>query len=209
MKKMKIKNKLYSVVTMTEFTRGGEEIYNPKSTAIDLGNMVLPLKSINTSDNLEPGVYYNDECNMAANIVKPLEEDMDIYDANNIIDFSNPSNIRDIFEKNELVRDIERDILTTKDNILDLKITEEDTPEMRAVKTAINMKQVDKKSYEDRFDQFQNDMRLLKGNTITLSKLISTCDKFDIDATLTLKDKYKDTPNPMGDVIVINLNERK
>ena len=93
-----------------------------------------------------------------------------------------------------------------KDNIFYLNITQEDTPEMRALKTAINNKQVDKKAYEDRFDQFQNDMRLLKGHSITLAKMIGICNGFDIACELTLRDK-DGAANPMGDPITLDLTE--
>ena len=77
---------------------------------------------------------------------------------------------------------------------------------MRALKQAINSKQVDKKQYEDRFEQYQNDMRLLKGSSITLGKLVSICTAFDIGVDLTLRDK-EDCPNPMNTEIVVDLTE--
>ena len=104
---------------------------------------------------------------------------------------------------------MENEILTDRNNVFSINIGDNDTPEMKALKTAINTKRVDKRNYESRFEQFQNDMRLLKGNTITLAKLISFCDKFDIDAELTLRDKNDgDIPNPIGTEISVNLTER-
>ena len=79
---------------------------------------------------------------------------------------------------------------------------------MRALKTAINEKHVDKAQYEDRFDQFQNDMRLLKGKSITLAKLISISSAFDIAVDLTLRDK-PDCPNPMHREITVDLTEER
>ena len=70
----------------------------------------------------------------------------------------------------------------------------------------IQYKQVDIKQYENRFDQFQNDIRLLKGNSITLGKLISTCNNFDISAEITLRDR-EGCANPMNSEIHINLTE--
>ena len=75
---------------------------------------------------------------------------------------------------------------------------------MRTLKTAINAKQVDKKIYESRFPQFQNDMRLLRGHSITLGKLISICAAFDIAVELILKDK-PNAPNPIGSEYVVDL----
>ena len=77
---------------------------------------------------------------------------------------------------------------------------------MKAVKEAINLKKVDKKQYESRFDQFQNDIRLLKGKSITLGKMISICNNFDISAEITLRDR-EGCANPMNSEIKINLTE--
>jgi hypothetical protein len=133
-----------------------------------------------------------------------------MYNSDKIIDYSNIKNIDEIIEKDKLVRDIESDILTTKENIFQLNIGNDDSPEMVAMKQAINTKQVDIKQYESQFDQFQNDIRLFKkSKTITLGKLVSTCNVFDIDATLILKDKNGgDVPNPMNTEISISLTDR-
>ena len=81
---------------------------------------------------------------------------------------------------------------------------------MKALKQAINLKQADKTQYEDRFTQYQNDMRLLtKGKSITLGKLISLCDIFDISAELILKDKSNNVPNPMNSEINIDLTSNR
>ena len=143
---------------------------------------------------------------MIHNIVKPTTDE---YSSDNIIDYSDSKNLGDILTKDNLVRNMENEILTDRNNVFSINIGDNDTPEMKALKTAINTKRVDKRNYESRFEQFQNDMRLLKGNTITLAKLISFCDKFDIDAELTLRDKNDgDIPNPIGTEISVNLTER-
>ena len=210
MKKMKIGKCLYSVMDVSEYGELDPELTNPKTTAIELGNgVVLPMKTNYIANkSTEPGIYDLDKDDtMASIIIKPSEQNLPEYSSENIIDYSNPSTIKDIIEKNELVRNIEKEILTNKDNILDLNISDKDTPEMKATKTAINAKQVDKKAYETRFDQYQNDMRLLKGHKITLPKLVSICEKFDISATLILEDKNDDVPNPIGNKIVVSLTE--
>ena len=143
---------------------------------------------------------------MACRVVKPDEKHTEMYSDKNIIDFNNAKDISDIIKKDNLVRDIENDILTTKDNIFQLNIGNNDMPVMVALKQAINSKQVDIKQYEDRFDQFQNDIRLLKGSNITLGKLVSTCDNFDISAELILKDK-EGCANPMNIEIKTDLTD--
>ena len=202
MKKMAIGNKLYDVTTFSEYT-DLPDAFDPKFTAIETsGGTTLPLKS--KSDN-GPGVYL---CgNMVATVVKPDPSEESNYSSSNIIDYSHPKNIDDVINKNNLVRNIEKDILTTKENIFQLVIGDNDTREMVAMKKAINSKQMDIKQYESRFDQYQNDLRLLKGESITLGKIISTCNNFDMSATLIIKDKNPDVPNPMGIEIKVDLTD--
>jgi hypothetical protein len=205
MKKIEITKRLYNVIDTATYINN-KDIYNPKFTALEVcdGQYVLPINSRITDKT--PGVYINDN-GMVNTIIKPDDSDLEEYSSKKIIDYSNAKDINSIFQNNKLVRNIQNDIIATADNILQLNVTNDDTPEMRILKEAINSKGIDKKQYEDRFDQYQNDMRLLKGKSITLSKLISICSAFDISATLTLKDK-DDVPNPIGREISVELTER-
>lgn len=200
MKKIELENKIYSVTTIEDYTNN-PDLYNPKFTAIEGHGVVLPIR--NRNGETGPG-YYHQPGSMCCEVVKP--DNPENYSTDKIIDYTNAKDIGDILRNNELIKDIQSDIMTTSDNIFYLKISDNDTPEMKALKTAINAKQVDKSQYEDRFTQFQNDMRLLKGNSITLAKLISICGAFDISAELTLRDK-DNIPNPMNTEIVVDLTE--
>ena len=200
MKKKEIENKLYNVVGIDEFT-DKPDLHNPKFTAIEDHGLVMPIRGRN---DVGPGYYYQPDA-MCCIVQKP--ENTDQYLPTGIIDYTNPSSIGDIIRNNELIKNIQADIMATPENILCLQVTDNDTPEMNAVKRAINLKQVDKGQYADRFTQFQNDMRLLKGNSITLAKLINICSAFDIEAELTLRDKEQDIPNPMNAEITVNLTE--
>ena len=42
MKKMEIERKLYSVTTRDEYDK---TLYNPKTTALEIGNLVLPIRN--------------------------------------------------------------------------------------------------------------------------------------------------------------------
>lgn len=202
MKKAEINGRLYTVTQMDDFT-DHPDLYTPKFTAIERpGECVLPIK--NRTTDTGPGIYYQTGA-MVAIVEKP--DNMAEYSPDKIIDFTNPKSIGEVFEKQQIIRDIQDEIMTTSDNVLCLKIGEKNTPEMRALKTAINLKRIDTKQYEDRFDQFQNDMRLLKGDSITLGKLISISNALDISVDITLRDKDENTPNPMNQTIVIDLTE--
>lgn len=200
MKKIEINGKIYDVVDPKEYEER-IDLYNPKFTALQYGDTVMPIRSKNDNG---PGYYpVND---MIFRVVDPQPEEAEIYSVNRVIDYSNPSSLADIIKNNQLIRDIRAEMITTPDDIFYLPIGENNTPEMKALKTAINNKQCCKNNYEDRFDQFQNDMRLLRGDSITLAKLIAICTAFDINAELILSDK-PDSPNPMGNDISINLTE--
>lgn len=202
MKKAEIDNKLYNVTNIDDFT-DHPDLYTPKFTAIERsGECILPIR--NRANDVGPGIYYQPGA-MVAIVEKP--DNIREYGLDKIIDFTNPKSIGEVFEKQQIIRDIQDEIMTTSDNVLCLKIGEKDTPEMRALKTAINLKHVDPKQYEDRFEQYQNDMRLLKGNSITLGKLISISTAYDISVDITLRDRDDDTPNPMNQTIVIDLTE--
>lgn len=202
MKKAEIDGRLYNITDMDDFT-DHPDLYTPKFTAIERpGECILPIK--NRTTDTGPGIYYQPGA-MVAMVEKP--DNNNEYSVDKIIDFTNPKSIGEVFEKQQMIRDIQDEIMTTSDNILCLKIGEKTTPEMRALKTAINLKRIDTKQYEDRFPQFQNDMRLLKGDSITLGKLISISDAFDISVDITLRDRDSNTPNPMNETIIIDLTE--
>jgi hypothetical protein len=201
MKKIELDERLYTVCSMDEYTEH-PDMYTPKFTAIDRGDVVLPLK--NRTTDVGPGIYYQQGA-MVCMVEQP--EEVADYSSDKIIDFTNVSSIREVFEKQQIIRDIQDEIMTTSDNILQLKVSDADTPEMKALKTAINSKRIDPKQYEDRFDQFQNDMRLLKGHSITLGKLVSISSAFDLSADLIIRDRDESVPNPMNDTITIDLTE--
>ena len=201
MKKAEIDGRLYNIASMDDFT-DHPDLYTPKFTAIERPECLLPIR--NRTTDTGPGIYYQPGA-MVAIVEKP--DNTAEYSLDKIIDFTNPKSIGEVFEKQQIIRDIQDEIMTTSDNVLCLKIGDKDTPEMRALKTAINLKRIDTKQYEDRFDQFQNDMRLLKGNSITLGKLISISNALDISADLTLRDRDSNTPNPINQTIVIDLTE--
>lgn len=202
MKKIPLNNRLYDVVTMDEYN-SNRDLYNPKFTAIEIehAGVVLPIKG-----NRDSGVgIYCQNNDMIHNVEHPSDDDMERYSTDNIIDYSNPKDIQSIINADNLVRDIEKDILTTKENIFHLNIGDTDSPELAGIKSAINSKEVDIKQYEHRFPQYQNDIRVLKeSKSITLLKLTTACNAFDINAELILKDK-EGCANPMGNEIRISL----
>lgn len=198
-KKMRINDKIYDVTTIEDYSKH-KDAYIPQYTAIhDPGtNMVLPIK--NKYDK-GPGIYVGTGL---AYIEEP--EDKESYSDKDIIDFDNSKNIHDMMEKQRVVRSLERDILTSPDNIFMPKIFDDDSAEMKALKTAVLDKHIDLDKYEPRFgSNYNNDKRLFNKSTISLSMLKRVCEALDIEATITLTNKTDDVPNPMSKPIEVKL----
>ena len=200
-KKMRIGDKIYDVTTLEDYTKF-KDAYIPQYTAIyDEGtNLVLPIK--NRYEN-GPGVVVGTGVSY---IEEPNDEARQNYSGSSIIDFDNSKTIHDMMQKQRAVKTLERDILTSPDNIFTPKIFDDDSAEMKALKNAVLDKHIDLDKYEPRFgSNFNNDKRLFNKNTISLAMLKRVCDALDIDATLTLADKSDDVPNPIGRTIEVKL----
>lgn len=200
-KKKRIFDKIYEVTTLDDYIEH-KDAYISQYTAIHDSDtkLVLPIKNKFESGAgivVGNGVSYIDE---------PNKEEFNEYTDNDIIDFDNSKSIHDMIEKQKAVRSLERDILTSPDNIFTPKIFDDDSAEMKALKNAVLDKHIDLDKYEPRFgSNYNNDKRLFNKNTISLSMLKRVCEALDIEATLTLSDKSDDVPNPMGKTIEVKL----
>ena len=200
-KKMRINDKIYDVATLDEYTQY-KDAYIPQYTAIhdQETGFVLPIKNRYEEG---PGIVVG---NGISYVEEPEEEEMEEYLDKSIIDFDNSKTIHDMMEKQRIVRSLERDILTSPDNIFTPKIFDDDSPEMKALKTAVLDKHIELDKYEPRFgSNYNNDKRLFNKNTISLSMMKRMCDALDIKATLILEDKNADVPNPMGRKIEVDI----
>lgn len=200
-KKMRIGDKICDVTSLEEFTKF-RDAFIPQYTAIhdpETG-LVLPIKNRYEEG---PGIVVG---NGISYVEEPDEDEREAYLDNQVIDFDNTKNIHDLMEKQHIVRTLERDILTSPDNIFTPKIFDDDSPEMKALKTAVLDKHIDLDKYEPRFgSNYNNDKRLFNKNTISLSMMKRLCEALDIEATLILADKSEDVPNPMGRTIEVKL----
>lgn len=200
-KKAKINGRVTTVVTPQEVLQN--ESYQNKFTSVEIDDMILPVK--NSYDPSSPGFYIMNNGNIGK-IVKPNEEDKKEYSLDNAIDFSNITSMKELINKQEEVKKLESEVLSNSDNLFKPVVKENDSPEMRAMKEAVCAKNIDIDVYADRFnDNFNNDKRLLKGSSITMSKIKSISDKLDIKVTLVLSDKNPDVPNPMGKTISVDI----
>jgi len=131
------------------------------------------------------------------------------YDEDNleIVDYNDSKTIVDFLQRNEQIRKMESNILTDIDNIFCPQIGPDDSPEIKAFKEAIASKKCDINKYAPRFgDNYCNDRRILKGNSITMNKLVSMSKKLDIEVELILRNANNgDVPNPMDKEISVIL----
>ena len=207
MRKMKIRDSLYDVITYPEFCRGRDHyLHYWDSVAILNGDgFVYPIR--NPQYDNRPGLY---PLGMSFDWFRaPMSTyEMQEYSQANIIDFAEAKSFRDVIEMQNRLNQEERSILTTINQLTIPTIQENDEPAMVALKEAIIAKHIDLDSYDYRFGEsnFPNDKRLLKKESISLKKLIAYCNALDINAILTLTDLNPDVPNPMGHDIVYSLN---
>ena len=70
---------------------------------------------------------------------------------------------------------------------------------MKLMKEAINLKRCDIDKYALRAGpNHLNNKRILKGNDITIKKMVEICDYMDMEVELTIRDKNSEVANPMN-----------
>lgn len=195
-----IDGKPVEVIPFDQYTRQ-PSIYPVGYTAIDGGNgIVYPIRS---KTDTRPGLYPS---NGICRYKDPEPDEMEAYSVSHITDFSNPANIADLIAKQQNLKQQERTILTTADNIFKPQVKPNDQPAMIALKTAVTQKNIDLDSYEYRFGQnYNNERRLFEKDSISLLKVVRLCTALDIKATLTLEDASPTVPNPMGNSVTVEL----
>jgi hypothetical protein len=175
-----------------------------QNTALIYDNYVLPIRGTNDT---RPGVYGYNQNAMCMIIKEPqTKEEMEEYNTDGIIDLDSSRSIKELSERADLVRKMEEGIMTNTGDAFYIPYCETDTPAMRGLKEAVNSKAVNITTYRPRFAQPNNDIRMMKKDSITLSKLIEMMNVFDIHGTLILTDKVG-CVNKMNREIIIPLND--
>ena len=208
MRKATICGKLYDVVDLDEY-QAHPELYCSTMTAVEVSrsdgnNIILPYRSGNPSDD-RPGIY---KLGPGIGDFMVYPENEDEYKPTDTVSFDNVKSIQDYTEKCAHVRNMECDTLTCIDPSKHYRppISGKETPEMRALKDAVTAKAIDLDQYADRFgDNFPNDKRQLKSDSVTLFMLKRFCSCLDMKATLTLEDNGPNVTNPIGTPIVVDL----
>lgn len=202
LQKMAIDGVMYDVMTWDEYWACPDK--NNYNVAINENGFVYPIRKSEPDENSKPGMYISNPLSI---FVQPkTTHDMDSYSSSHIIDFGAAENMRQYIQTKQRLANAERAILTSIDNLFIPEISENDTPEMIALKQAIIDKGIDLDKYEPRFGpNYNNDKRLLKKNNITFGKMRAMCQALDIKATITFEDVNPNVPNPIGKVITAEL----
>lgn len=201
---------MYELVDYNDYGKQSELYSNSQEPIafkekVDGKDIVLPFKGDYSGKPINPGVYNAGPIDF---IIYPDEDNIDKYIPEEIIEFNNMSKMQDILERQKTLVKLREPWITTPDNITKLPINNDDNPEMVCLKTAINEKEIDLDKYSVRFgDNFPNDKRQLKNSGATLNIIKRFCDKCDMEALLTLRDKNPDVPNPIGREITVSLTE--
>ena len=200
-KKATINGKVTTVLKPHEVL--SNSVFQNKFTSVEIEDVILPVKT--AYDPSTPGFYV--VCGgKIGKAIKPSDEDKNLYSVDRAIDFSNIESMKELVAKQEMVKKMESDVLSNSDNLFKPIVKDNDSPEMKAIKEAICRKGIDIDAYADRFgENFNNDKRLLKGSSITMSKMKSICDKLDMKCTLVITDSSSNVPNPIGSEISVDI----
>ena len=200
--KAKIEDAIYDVISYKEYCRN-REAYNQYASSIaikDGSGYILPIRS---QTDIRPGFYPMGGIDI---FKPPVGRDCATYSQSNVINFSEAKNLRGVIEAQERLNKAERSILVSADSITNPDIYDNDSPFMKAIKTAIIRKHIDLDKYAHRFSEnYPNDKRLLKKDDMTMQKGITYANCLDFDMYLIIKDKSPDVPNPIGSPIVVKL----
>lgn len=206
-KKAKVEGRMSTVISVEEL-QNNREIYDTGTVAVEIKKsdgetVVLPYRP-NTVRKDRPGVYKAG--NIGDLIVYPDEEDKANYQPE-VIDLYNSKSMEEYIQKQGKLKNIEKEILTTPDNIFTPHISDEDSPLMKGLKQAVIRKHIDIDKYADGYgENFPNDKRKFKDHDISIKLFERHVDVLGIKAVLVLSDASPDTPNPIIDPIYIPLN---
>lgn len=202
MKKAILNGKMYNLISEEEYLRNKEYYNSVNGVAVEFfyGTEMIGLPIVQSKNPV--GIFSNGPLihyNMPEDITKYI-----CNEENNFIDFSNVTNISDYYDKCIRYTDAEREIITNSVNQSKPKIKESDSPLLKLTKQTICDKNIDMDKYADRFENYNNDKRLLSSsnNDITIKKSNAMLENLDVDTYVITTNKEGDVPNPMSKPLV-------
>lgn len=203
MKKAILNDKMYNLISKEEFFSKKDYYNSISSVAIEEemivdGERVTVGLPITQSKNVT-GAYSEEDSPLIFFTNKDENYDKYICQDSNVIDFSNIDNMSQYYENYIKYNDAEREIITNTINQSKPVIKEDDSPLLKITKQTICDKNIDMDKYADRFEQYNNDKRLVSSSKkdITMKKASMMLDKLDVDTYVITTNKEGDIPNPM------------
>ena len=193
------------------------ELYTPKSTCLTVEGLpyILPVRT-SAIDYSVPGYYlipgvYGPGASPFVPIVPPRPDQMEEYSVNNVVDYNNVSNIKELLDANAEMSAYERKAFLSDqpDDIVELYIDDMyDSPLMILCKRIINSKRVPSKLLENRMgNNYNNNMRLLKNkHDISYNKAVEVLNCIDVRLTATATNADPNVLYPMQSNISCDLN---
>lgn len=205
-KEILIQGRLYEVTTIEQYSKCPDAFLNGY-VALDVGQQyILPVVPANSQ---APGITLRKNAPFSY-AREPEGEIAEQYERKNVIDYTKADTFKSFVETQNMVRELEKDILTSPDNIYVPPQDVNDSPAMKALKEAVVKKHIDLDKYEPRLgSNYNNDKRIFNKNNISLPMTVRMCNALDIKATLVLEDQIPkdggEVPNPIGEVISVEL----
>jgi hypothetical protein len=208
--KMVINGKNKSVVNASEFMQMYKNHTIDTDVALKCSDYVLPY-----SDKYGKASPYAIPTELFIKVRLPMTDDeKKEYSIKNIVNFGTSDSFQTILDNVYKIKQEKNAGLSVVNDCLSLEISDDDAPELRAIKQAINDKHIDADSYRSKFpsiSDYNNDMRALKSNTnhtISFFKAKRILDSFDMEGVFIIKDK-KDACNPTGKEYTVVLTEEE
>lgn len=197
--KANIGNNMYDVVSLEQYQENPNQFLQ-NHIAIKEGDYLYPVL---TQTQQGPGVRVGDTMSVFEH--PSTESQKKTYSKDNMIDFSDVDSMASMIDKLDAVKKLESGVLTSGEDIVVYKIDPLDTPEMAALKTAVNKKHIDLDKYAYRLGaNFNNDKRLFNKHSISLGMLKRLATALDMQVTLSIKD-VPEAPNPIGEEINVDI----
>jgi rhodanese-related sulfurtransferase len=207
--KSAINGQVYDVLTYEEYSKNIKNYKDRNDIAIseeyEGKHIILPYLGAYNNDPIQPGIY---NAGIVDFIKYPDKTNIDKYEQTdkNTVTMSNSDQIKTIIESAEASNKLDEPFITSPENITIIRINEDDQPEMKCLKMAINSKHIDLDKYAGRFkDNYPNDKRQLKNSSATLNIIKRYCENCDMEAILTIRDASDNVPNPMNREISVSL----
>lgn len=202
MRKLTVEGKMYDLLTEEEYLNQ-KDYYDNANVAVEVNyegkHIGLPV----TKNKNSVGIYNNGGPLMYYNMPKNIS-DYECNANNKYIDFNNISDINEYYEKSIQYSDAEKEIVSNNINQSKPKIKDTDSPLLKLTKQTITDKNIDLDKYSHKFDNYNNDKRLLSSsnNDITIKKANNMLEKLDVDMYVITTNKNPDVPNPMPNPLV-------